>query len=86
MSHEKPLVKLYTRPGCHLCEEAKEQILAADCADSYVLEEINIEIDPVLAERHGTKIPIITINGAEKFKYRVTAAAFRKALIDLTIK
>lgn len=86
MSHEKPLVKIYTRSGCHLCEEAKEQMLAADCADSYVLEEINIEIDPALVERYGTKIPVITISGVDAFKYRVTAEEFRKALKDLKIR
>jgi glutaredoxin len=78
--HEKARVKLYTKPGCHLCEEVKAQMLAADCAKLYELEEINIETDPALLELYGLSIPVVTINGIEAFKYRITPEAFRKAL------
>lgn len=73
-------VILYTRPGCHLCEEAKAQIRAAACADEYVLEEINITDDPALEERYGWEIPVVTINGIKAFKYRLTAAEFKSKL------
>ena len=78
--YQKASVILYTRPGCHLCEKAKEQMLAARCADLYELEEINIEIDPALVERYGAKIPVITINGVEAFRYHVHAAAIRESI------
>lgn len=77
---EKARVTLYTKPGCHLCEEAKAQMLAAGCANLYELEEVNIETDPALMERYGLSIPIIAINGVEAFKYRITPEAFRIAL------
>jgi glutaredoxin len=80
MMKKKAHVRLYTRPGCHLCEEAKEAILAAGCADEYVLEEINIDDDPALVERYGWEIPVITINGIKAFKYRLTAAEFKTRL------
>ena len=73
-------VLLYTRPGCHLCEEAKAQILAADCADEYILEEINIDDHPALVNRYGWEIPVVTINGRKAFKYRVTTAEFKSKL------
>ena len=76
----KAQVVIYTRPGCHLCEEAKQEMLAAHCADQYVLEEVNIESDPALVERYALEIPVITINGTKAFKYRLTAAEFRKAV------
>ena len=76
----KAHVRLYTRPGCHLCEEAKQEMLAADCADQYILEEINIDNDPALLERYGYEIPVITINGVKAFKYRLTADEFKKAV------
>lgn len=76
----KAHVKLYTRPGCHLCEEAKGEILAAGCADEYVLEEVNIDEDPALKELYGWEIPVITINGTKAFKYRLTAAEFKTKL------
>jgi glutaredoxin len=74
----------YTRSGCHLCEEAKREILAADCADQYTLEEIDIESDPALLERYGLEIPVITINGIKAFKYKVSASEFKSKLRRLT--
>ena len=73
----RALVKLYTRPGCHLCEEARREMQAAGCADSYELEEINIDADPELRRRYGWDIPVVTIDGAHAFKHRLTRDAFR---------
>ncbi|HEY0407596.1 MAG TPA: glutaredoxin family protein [Pyrinomonadaceae bacterium] len=74
----KAQVRLYTRPGCHLCEEARAEMLAAGCADEYELEEVNIDNDPALRHSYGLKIPVITINGSEAFIYRLNAAEFRR--------
>lgn len=76
----KAQVTLYTRPGCHLCDEAKQQMLAANCPELYDLHEVNIDLDPTLTELYGLQIPVIAINGREAFKYRVTPEAFRNAL------
>ena len=76
----KAHVILYTRPGCHLCEEAKAEMLAAGCGDEYTLEEVNIETDPVLEEQYGWEIPVIVINSVKAFKYRLTAAEFKRKL------
>ena len=76
----KAHVVIYTRPGCHLCDDAKQEMLAADCADQYVLEEVNIETDPKLVERYGLEIPVITINGSKAFKYRLTTHEFKSKL------
>ncbi|HEV7859110.1 MAG TPA: glutaredoxin family protein [Pyrinomonadaceae bacterium] len=78
--HPKARVVLYTRPGCHLCREAKQEMLAANCANQYELEEVNINDDPALVQLYDTEIPVITINGIKAFKYRLTAAAFKKAV------
>jgi glutaredoxin len=83
MTTKKPpkvQVKLYTRPGCHLCEEARQEMQAAGCADSYELEEINIDADPELRRRYGWDIPVVTINGAHAFKHRLTRDAFREEI------
>ena len=80
----KARVRLYTRPGCHLCEEAKREILAASCADEYELEEVNIDDDPQLKQLYGSEIPVITINGHKAFKYRLTADEFKRKLRRLT--
>lgn len=78
----KAQVKFYTKPGCHLCEEARREMLAARCEDAYALEEINIETDPALLRRYGWEIPVVTINGTVAFKYRLTAVEFRRAVMS----
>jgi glutaredoxin len=70
-------VKLYTRPGCHLCDEAKREMTAAACEDLYELEEVNIDTDAELHRRYGWDIPVVTVNGALAFKHRLTRDAFR---------
>lgn len=82
--YTKAHVTLYTKPGCHLCEEAKAQMLAADCSDEYILEEVNIETDPRLRELYGWEIPVVFINGHKAFKYRLTAAEFKRKLRRLS--
>ena len=74
----KAQVTLYTRPSCHLCDEAKQAILAARCEDLYALREINVDSDPELVRRYGWDIPVILINGIETFKHRLTASDFKR--------
>lgn len=76
----KPHVTLYTKPGCHLCEEAKREMLAANMADEYTFEEVNIEEDAVAYERYRFEIPVVTVDGRKAFKYRLTAEDFRRRL------
>ena len=71
---------IYSKPDCHLCEEAKVAIKAAGCSTQFNLEEVNIESDPELKRRYRYDIPVITINGVEAFRHRVSAEGFRKAM------
>jgi glutaredoxin len=77
---KKPLVTIYSRPGCHLCGEAKNAIQSADCEDEFVLEEVDIEKDPALLERYRFDIPVVQIDGIMVFKYKVDAREFRRKL------
>ena len=80
---KKAQVILYTRPGCHLCEDARGAIESAGCADSFTLTEVNIETGPVLLDLYKNDIPVITIDGAQAFKHRVTAEKFREKLLGM---
>lgn len=80
-SHSKAHVIIYSRPGCHLCDEAKQAIESAQCMDEYTLEEIDIESDIELLRRFRYEIPVVMINGEEAFRHRVTAYQFRLRLI-----
>jgi glutaredoxin len=73
-------VTIYSRPGCHLCDEAKAAIRAAGCDGEFKLEEINIDEDSALSERYGNDIPVIFINGVKAFKHRVDGREFKRKL------
>lgn len=73
---KKVRVTLYTRPGCHLCDEAKEAISAARCVDEYTLDEVNIESDPRLLHSYRNHIPVILIDEVEAFRHRVAPEEF----------
>ena len=73
----KAHVIVYSRPGCHLCDEAKTAIENANCSDRYTLEEINIESDDELLKKYKYDIPVITIDGEEAFRHRVDTQQFK---------
>ena len=77
----KPHVVFYTKPGCHLCEEACAEIARAACDDLYTYEEVDILSDPELNGRYGWDIPVVLIDGAHAFKHRLTAGDFRRAIL-----
>ncbi len=78
----KARVIIYSRPGCHLCEEAKQVIENAQCDNKYTLEEIDIESDEALLRRYRYDIPVVTINGQEAFRHRLSSEAFREKLLQ----
>ena len=81
---KKTVVTLYTRPGCHLCDEAKAAINEARAERSFTLEEVNIDEDAALAEQFRYDIPVIFINGVKAFKHRVSAREFLRKLRRLS--
>ena len=74
-------VIIYSRPGCHLCDEAKAAIQNAGCSDKFSFEEVNIESDEELLRKYKYDIPVVMIDGAEAFRHRVDVSRFR-ALIN----
>jgi glutaredoxin len=73
-------VTLYSRPGCHLCEEAKAVIAPVLREFGAALHEVNIDEDAVLRERYGWDIPVIFIGKHKAAKHRVDFAQFRRQL------
>ena len=76
----KARVIVYSRPGCHLCDEAKAAIENSNCSELFTLEEVNIESDDALLNKYKYDIPVITIDGVEAFIHRVDPAEFRKRI------
>ena len=75
-------VTLYSRPGCHLCEEAKAQIAPLLKEFGARLTEINIDEDPELRSRYDDDVPVIFLGARKAAKHRVDLAQFRRQLRD----
>jgi len=73
-------VTLYTRPDCHLCEDAKKLIQPLLREFGAALREVNIDEDPELAQRYGWDIPVIFIGPHRAAKHRVDPEQFRRQL------
>lgn len=74
----KPHVIVYSKPGCHLCDEAKAVIENAGMNDRFTLAEVNIESDPELLRKYRYDIPVVMIDGVECFRHRVDIQEFIK--------
>ena len=76
---------LITKPGCHLCDDAREtvaqqrELLRAAGIDTE-LEELNILDDPALARVHSEDIPVVLINGRRHAIWRVDPDRFHAAV------
>lgn len=74
-------VVVYSRPGCHLCEEALEQIVALH-GDGYRfnLHEVDIESNDLLLRRYLERIPVVEIDGIEVSELILDRAAVKARL------
>jgi glutaredoxin len=73
-------VTLYTRPGCHLCDDARAQLLALRERTPFALEEIDIEQDDALHAAYLERIPVIHLDGEHLFDYFVDDEALTARL------
>jgi glutaredoxin len=73
-------VTLYTRPGCHLCDEAKAQIAPLLAAAGARLREVNIDADPILRARYDYDVPVFFLGTRKVAKHRVDLPQFKRQL------
>jgi len=74
-------VVVYSRPGCHLCEEALKQIVALhDEGYRFTLHEIDIESHELLLRRHLERIPVVEVDGVEVSELILDRAALTARL------
>lgn len=67
-------VTLYSKPGCHLCDVAKQVIQAVQQRRKFSLEVRNIENDSADLDRFRNDIPVIAVNGHEIARHRLSDA------------
>ena len=81
MASAHPLeVTLYTRPGCHLCEEAKALLGLLLREFEATIREVNIDDDRTLLDRYTNDVPVVFLGARKIAEHRVDAAELRRAL------
>jgi glutaredoxin len=64
-------VVLFSRPGCHLCDVARDTLRQVRERTPFAFEEIDIERDDELELEYGIRIPVVEVDGEERFEITV---------------
>lgn len=71
-------VTVYTRVGCKLCEQA-ERVVATHAGEAAVAV-VDVDTDPELQDRYGVRVPVVAIDGVERFELQVDEGELIAAL------
>jgi len=73
-------VRLYSKPGCHLCDDARAVVerVCADLGTSY--DEVDITTSPELMNAYADQIPVTFVDGRQHDFWRVDETRLRRAL------
>ena len=75
-----PRVRLISRPGCHLCDEARAVIATVTEEVGESFEEVDVRSDPALLDRYAEMIPVTLVDGRQHDYWRVSPDRLRQAL------
>jgi glutaredoxin len=73
-------VLLYSKPGCHLCDEARSVIERVCAQTGTAYEEVDITVEPALMKAYGEQIPVTFVDGAQHDFWRVDEQRLTAAL------
>lgn len=73
-------VTLYTRKGCHLCDEAKQQMAPLLREFGARLREVDIDADASLRALYDADVPVIFLGARKVAKHRLDLVQFRRQL------
>ena len=79
-----PTLTLYSRPGCHLCDDARAALERVRARTTFSLQEVDITTDDDLHRRYLERIPVVSLNGEELFEFFVDEAALENRLYRLS--
>jgi glutaredoxin len=74
------LLAVYSKPDCHLCEDAMRVLRRLQPELGFVLEERDITSDAALHRAYFERIPVVTVDGEELCEYFVEEAVVRERL------
>jgi hypothetical protein len=75
-------VVLYSRPGCHLCDVARETILQQRDRSPFDFEEVDIEGEDELELEYGIRVPVVEVDGDEAFEVTVEPSELARLVGD----
>ena len=73
---------LYTRPGCNLCDVARETVLSLRQRLPFSFTEVDIEGDDELELGYGIRIPVVEIDDEEAFEVSVDPIQLEEQLAE----
>jgi glutaredoxin len=69
---------LYSRTGCHLCDEMKAVVGRLAETIPIELQQVDISDDPELERQYGLEIPVLLVGGVKAAKYRISEEELRR--------
>jgi glutaredoxin len=75
-----PVLTLYGKPGCHLCDDARAVVRRVADGREVELVEVDVTADPGLFDRYGERIPVVDLDGEEIFEFVVDESVLRGRL------
>lgn len=73
-------IVVYSRPDCHLCAEAMDELRALRAELGFELRELDIDRDPALQRAYFERIPVIALDGEELFDHFLDETVLRERL------
>ena len=75
-----PLLIVYYRDGCHLCEQVVASLFQLQAELGYEIKQIDIDTDSVLREKYNVDVPVVTYQGEVVFYHFFDEVELRKSL------
>jgi glutaredoxin len=73
-------VVLYTRAGCHLCDDARAVLETAAQRYAMHIQTVDVDTDAALAARYGLEVPVVMIDGRLRFRGRVNPVLLERLM------
>jgi len=73
-------ITIYGKAGCCLCEEARAAVEQVCAELPLEVEEVDVSLDPRLHRDYGERIPVLLVDGVERFELGVDPEALRRLL------
>lgn len=72
------VVEVFTRDGCHLCEDAEETVRAE--AGNARVRHIDVDADEALRTRYGDRVPVVVVDGREISEGKLAQGLVRRTV------